>query len=86
MSTICKLQMYTLVISSYWYIMHIVLLLLGVKASIFYTFSGYASLHVHIGYLFLLLYHTHYVVTTWSKTRHIIYISSFMLVVTTQGL
>ena len=27
--------MYTLVISSYWYIMHIVLLLLGVKASIF---------------------------------------------------
>ena len=35
MSTICKLQMYTLVISSYWYIMHIVLLLLGVKPSIF---------------------------------------------------
>ena len=27
--------MYTLVISSYWYIMHIVLLLLGVKPSIF---------------------------------------------------
>ena len=38
MSTICKLQMYTLVISSYWYIMHIVLLLLGVKPSIFFIF------------------------------------------------
>ena len=35
--------MYTLVISSYWYIMHIVLLLLGVKTSIliFYISSYY---------------------------------------------
>ena len=37
MSTICKLQIYTLVISSYWYIIHIVLyLLLGVKPSIYW--------------------------------------------------
>ena len=31
--------MYTLVISSYWYIMHIMLLLLGVKPSIFIIVS-----------------------------------------------
>ena len=36
--------MYTLVISSYWYIMHIVLLLLGVKPSIFLNYENISKL------------------------------------------
>ena len=39
--------MYTLVISSYWYIMHIVLLLLGVKPSIFFRLLVFVH-HLHL--------------------------------------